>query len=251
MLQSADLHRDVWRASDRAHATVATVPAGHAALSAWLPDEGWPLGQLIEILTDRPGCGELSLLVPAMLALSGKCPIVLLRPPLIPNMQAWQQWQIDLHRLWWIQPAGLHDAWWSAEQILRSQCAAALLCWADPIDARLLRRLHLSAQASDTLFVMFRPRDSASLFSPAVLRLELIADSAQGPSLRLLKSRGPKPAHDISLRGEPGSVSTMCTTDSSPSAETGARSNPQTVCDVPDRRSARAGLRAVERSQVV
>lgn len=234
MPRNADLHRDVWRASDRAHATAAIVPAGHAALSAWLPDEGWPLGQLIEILTDRPGCGELSLLVPAMLALSEKCPIVLLRPPLIPNMQAWQQWQIDLHRLWWIQPARLHDTWWSAEQILRSQCAAALLCWADPIDARLLRRLHLSAQASDTLFVMFRPRDSATLFSPAVLRLELIADPVQGPSLRLLKSRGPRPAHDIALRGEPA-----------------VRSSSQAVRDVPDHRFGRTGLSAVERSQMV
>ena len=204
MPQMADLHRDVWRASDRPQASTATVPAGHAELSAWLPDQGWPLGQLVEILTDRPGCGELGLLVPAMLALPQNCPIVLLHPPLIPNMHAWQQWQIDLHRLWWIQPVGLRDAWWSAEQILRSQCAAALLCWADPIDARALRRLHLSAQSSETLFVMFRPRDSALLFSPAVLRLELVADSAQGPSLRLLKSRGPKPAHTIPVRGAAG-----------------------------------------------
>lgn len=199
MTRIADLHPAVWRAGERA-TTIATAPSGHPALSAWLPGAGWPLGQLIEVLTDHPGCGELSLFAPAMPALPSDCPIILLHPPLIPNMTAWQQWQIDLQRLWWIQPTQLRDTWWSAEQILRSQSVAALLCWADPIDERLLRRLHLQAQASQTLFVMFRPRQSASLFSPAVLRLELVAQSAQGIALRLLKSRGPKPAHDIPLK---------------------------------------------------
>ena len=200
MIQIADIHRAVWRASDRPCEAITTAPVGNPALCAWLPDKGWPLGQLIEILVDAPGCAELSLLAPAMAALPGNWPIVLLKPPLVPNMAAWQQWQIDTRRLWWIEPALLRDAWWSAEQLLRSQSVSALLCWVDPIDERLLRRLHLGAQSSGTLFVMFRPRHSASLFSPAVLRLELVFDAALGPVIRLLKSRGPKPAHVIAVR---------------------------------------------------
>lgn len=199
MIQIADIHHAVWRASERASAPVCTVPVGHQELAAWLPERGWPLGQLIEILVDEPGCGELSLLAPALAALPGQSPIVLLQPPLVPNVAAWQQWQIDTRRLWWIQPARLRDAWWSAEQILRSQSFSALLCWADPIDDHLLRRLHLSAQSSQTLFVMFRPRHSASRFSPALLRLELVLDPASGPALRLLKSRGPKPTRVIAI----------------------------------------------------
>lgn len=215
MIQIADIHRAVWRASDRSSATAATVPAGNPALCDWLPGEGWPLGQLIEILVDAPGCAELSLLAPAIAALPGDWPIVLLKPPLVPNMAAWRQWKIDTHRLWWIEPAQLRDVWWSAEQLLRSQSVGALLCWVDPIDERLLRRLHLGAQSSGTLFVMFRPRHSARLFSPAVLRLELVSDPVLGPVVRLLKSRGPKPAHAIAVRNQ-----TVSTSASHPPPET-------------------------------
>lgn len=178
---------------------VSTVPAGNIPLQTWLPNGSWPLGQMIEILIDEPGCGELGLLAPAMAALPGQGPIVLLCPPLIPNMTAWQNWRINARRLWWIDPPRLQDTWWSAQQILQSQSVGALLFWADISDERLLRRLNLYAQNSKTLFVMFRPRRCATRFSPAALRLEIIHDYGSGSSLRVLKSRGPKPAQALGM----------------------------------------------------
>ena len=43
---------------------------GFAALDRYLPGGGWPLGPLIEVFVERYGVGELSLLMPALAALT-------------------------------------------------------------------------------------------------------------------------------------------------------------------------------------
>jgi protein ImuA len=206
---SLNLHPAVWRASERCGTASQTISTQHPSLDRWLPGQGWPLGSLIEILHPSAGCGEIELVAPALASLQGSLPIVLLQPPLIPNAPAWQQWQIDSRRLWWVQPRDLRDTWWCAEQILRSQSFAALLCWADPVTAPTLRRLHLCAQESSTLFFMFRPAQVSLTFSPAVLRIELAHRQDQGWSVDLLKCRGPKPPSSLilsALRAEPFEV---------------------------------------------
>ena len=56
----------VWQASRFAHAGGTVLPTGFATLDAELPGGGWPAGALIELLADRPGIGELSLLLPLL-----------------------------------------------------------------------------------------------------------------------------------------------------------------------------------------
>ncbi|MBX3682927.1 MAG: SOS cell division inhibitor SulA, partial [Thauera sp.] len=56
----------VWHASRLAGAAGAVLPTGFSALDAELPGGGWPAGALIELLADRPGVGELSLLLPLL-----------------------------------------------------------------------------------------------------------------------------------------------------------------------------------------
>src|SRR5271169_5236668 len=59
----------LWHADDLAHAAAAEcAPSGFAGLDAQLPGGGWPQGQLVELLHDDPGIGELSLLAPALAA---------------------------------------------------------------------------------------------------------------------------------------------------------------------------------------
>ena len=65
-------HPSVWRG--RSRAAVETLPTGFAALDAGLPGGGWPRHGLVEILTPRPGVGELYLLLPALAALSRVSP---------------------------------------------------------------------------------------------------------------------------------------------------------------------------------
>ncbi|MGB8299498.1 MAG: SOS cell division inhibitor, partial [Azonexus sp.] len=61
---------DVWRGDTLASLPAATIPSGHAELDAELPGGGWPCGNLTEILVDRSGLGEMTLLLPALARLS-------------------------------------------------------------------------------------------------------------------------------------------------------------------------------------
>ena len=56
------------------------LPTGHAALSAELPDGGWPMGSLVELLSPHPGVGEIRLLRPALSQLETRRPIALVQP---------------------------------------------------------------------------------------------------------------------------------------------------------------------------
>lgn len=193
----------VWRASEQAIAPSQTCKTQHQLLDACLPGGGWPVGSLIEILADAPGSGEIALIAPALAALPTQRPIVLLKPPGVPNALAWQQWQISSQRLWWLHPKNLNDAWWSAETVLRARTFAALMAWVDPIDDKALRRLHACAQDTHMLMFLFRPTQVASQFSPSPLRLALTPNSAGRVAIDIIKCKGNKPSAPIELKLKP------------------------------------------------
>ena len=175
----------LWRGSQLARPLARCLPAGHPGLDAELPGGGWPLGSLTELLLDTPGIGEWKLLRPALQRAGPG--LALVQPPHLPQPDAWPQAPSP-----WLclRPAHDSDALWAAEQILRSRCFGALLLWQARSSPAALRRLHLAAQAGDTLFLMLRPLSCASQPSPAPLRLGL-RPAPGGLSLQLLKRRGP------------------------------------------------------------
>ncbi|MGH8140793.1 MAG: translesion DNA synthesis-associated protein ImuA [Steroidobacteraceae bacterium] len=61
-------HPAIWRGTSAARPEV--LPTGFGALDERLPGKGWPRSGLIEILVSRFGIGELSLLLPALAALT-------------------------------------------------------------------------------------------------------------------------------------------------------------------------------------
>jgi RecA/RadA recombinase len=64
---------DIWRGDTLASLPEAKPsPSGHAELDAELPGGGWPRGNLTEILVDRSGLGEMTLLLPALARLSAE-----------------------------------------------------------------------------------------------------------------------------------------------------------------------------------
>ena len=87
-----------WRAGARC------LPTGHAALSAELPDGGWPMGSLVELLSPHPGVGEIRLLRPALSQLETRRPIALVQPPHAPNIVSWMSWRLDPRQLLWVCP---------------------------------------------------------------------------------------------------------------------------------------------------
>src|ERR1043166_511382 len=78
-------HPAIWRG--RSAAPAESLPTGYGALDPCLPGGGWPRTGLIEILVSRFGVGELTLLLPALTALT-RLPMsrwcVWVAPPLEP-----------------------------------------------------------------------------------------------------------------------------------------------------------------------
>ncbi|KDR40282.1 translesion DNA synthesis-associated protein ImuA [Caballeronia glathei] len=198
------IHPSLWRGSQLARAHGKTVDSGYAALSAELPGGGWPLGTLIELLVQQPGVGEFRLLRPALAAVSTR-PIALVQPPLIPNSLAFSYLGLPLDKLMRLQAVKSADALWSAEQILKTGSCGALLLWMQHVRAESLRRLHLAAQSSETLFLMVRPLASAADSSPATLRLGIRA-AGGGIAVDILKRKGPVRKETLSVILQPSPV---------------------------------------------
>ena len=187
------IHPALWRATQLAQGAARCLPTGHAALSAELPDGGWPLGSLIELLAPHPGVGEIRLLRPALAQLETRRAIALVQPPHAPHIASWMSWRLDPRQLLWVAPEKPADALWAAEQILKNGSCGALICWLPRVRPESLRRLHLAAQTSDLLFVALRP--------PRPIRARLIAAAGL---LALLTS--------VALREDCTRVATISTT---------------------------------------
>ncbi|HUA25187.1 MAG TPA: translesion DNA synthesis-associated protein ImuA [Steroidobacteraceae bacterium] len=187
-------HPAIWRG--RSAARTKTLPTGFAALDEGLPGGGWPRAGLIEILPACFGAGELSLLLPALAAVTRRpearwCAWV--APPLQPFGPALAERGVVLERVLVVNPPKKvvkgKDVGWSFEQILCSGACDIALAWMRSALPRQIRRLHLAAERGDTLGVLFRPREAARDSSPAVLRVA-VEPTVPGARVRLLKSRG-------------------------------------------------------------
>src|SRR5487761_127047 len=197
-------HPAIWRG--RSAARTRTLPTGFPALDEGLPGGGWPHAGLIEILPTCFGAGELSLLLPALAAMTRRpearwCAWV--APPLQPFAPALAECGVALERVLVVQAkrserksgaskSGRSEgssALWAFEQTLRSGACDIALAWLRSALPRQIRRLHLAAQRGATLGVLFRPRQAARDSSPAALRVAVEPTTA-GARVTLLKSRG-------------------------------------------------------------
>jgi len=199
----------MWRADEVAEDVGGPVLAsGFAELDRELPGGGWPQGQLIELLTDNAGIGELSLLAPALaqLAQTRRCTVWVLpadtahatgssalEAQAVPYAPALATAGINLARTIFVKPATPRENLWAIEQSLRARHLGAVVGWlpsgGGDSDFRALRRLHLLAQRHQALAFVLRSTRHAQAPSPAALRLQLASDSAQ-LALTLLKRRG-------------------------------------------------------------
>jgi hypothetical protein len=78
---------------------------------------------------------------------------------------------------------------WAFEQALISGACDVVLGWANDLDSREIRRLHLAAEKGRALGVLFRPRKAEAESSAAMLRM-VVEPAEQGARVTLLKSRG-------------------------------------------------------------
>jgi len=191
----------VWRGRDQARQRNG-LASGYPELDRHLPGGGWPPDALTEILTGQYGIGELRLLMPALASLSKEAPgqafgepgwIAWVAPPFQPYPPALRQCGIDLSRMLIVRPGDASEILWSAEQALSSGTCAAVLLWPESLDDQASRRLQLAAEKGHSWAIAFRPLAARRQASAAALRLEL-QPGAEGTRVRILKSRGGRPA---------------------------------------------------------
>ncbi|QOC23843.1 translesion DNA synthesis-associated protein ImuA [Wenzhouxiangella sp. AB-CW3] len=194
--------RDLWRG--RRPSRLPALSTGHRVLDEQLPDGGWPCARLIELMIDRPGGGEMSLLLPMLAELTCReQPVILVTPPLVPCPQALLTAGLNLSALTIIRHRA--HALWAAEQCLKSGLCGAVVLWPQkPLQPRQLRRLQLAAENGTAPAFIVHGHDGAPQpASMTALRLAI----RPGPSVELLRARGGCGRNRIRLTAEPpGSI---------------------------------------------
>ena len=179
----------VWRGEGNASSAVPGIATGHAELDVLLPGRGWPVGALTEIFVERPGIGELQLLVPAAAQLTAnKRWLAMIAPPYLPYAPAMAALGIHLKHMLLLNPQSKDEQAWAAEQLLGSGNCGAMLLWNDHLQDRTLRRLQHAAEHSGALAVLFRTR-RAQPFVSAALRLHVSRSNGR-TVIQVLKRRG-------------------------------------------------------------
>jgi hypothetical protein len=212
----------VWRADELPQGNAATpcVPSGFAPLDRELPGGGWPQSQLIELLLDAPGQGELSLLTPALAHVARlrlSCVWVLpcdsarngytAPSEALPYAPALNDYGIDLARSIFVKPAHARETFWALEQSLRAAHLGAVIGWLPAAamregDFRALRRLQLLAQRGRAMVFLLRTTRAVATPSPAALRLQLASENNR-LQVTLLKRRGRPLLDPVTLQVHP------------------------------------------------
>ena len=196
----------MWRAREFLGAKPALekgLSTGFAALDAALPSQGWPVGQICELLCAQGGCSEWPLILPALLArlaqsptLLSKAPpqLVLINPPFEPYMPAWLAAGIQPGCLIKIDTSAhalFHSrASWAAEQALHCAAVAAVVAWLPRAQPDALRRLQLAAAQARVLLFVVRPIAARDQSSPAALRLGVLRLDALHSEVHIFKCKG-------------------------------------------------------------
>lgn len=188
-LESVLNHPAVWRGNGCARVVIPSIPTGFPELDAAFPGSGWPAAALTEIYAERPGTGEMQLLMPAIARLTraGRW-IALIAPPHVPYAPALAAHGVKLSRLILVRAPGTDECFWACEQALRHPGCGAVLAWIDRASERALKRLQLAAEAGTALALLFRSRRVIPA-SPAALRLH-VGRSQSRTVVRVLKRRG-------------------------------------------------------------
>lgn len=186
-------HPAVWRGHDFAPVTTPSVPTSFAEIDVLLPGAGWPTGAITEIHVERPGIGELQLMMPAAARLTqAERWLIMIAPPYLPYAPALAAHGVKLSRLMLIRPKTLTEQLWACEQALQSESCGTVMLWLDQTQERIpenaLRRLQLAAERRDVLALLFRA-SRASSCTQAALRLH-ISREENNTVVRILKRRG-------------------------------------------------------------
>jgi hypothetical protein len=191
-------HPLLWRGR-QAPGQAPALGTGHARLDASLPGHGWPQGAVTEIIHATAGCGELSLLLPALAGLvrDGRW-VTVVDPPWVPCPSALHGRGLALEKLLLVRTKNRREALWACEQVVRGLPGGALLAWPERPSFGELRRLQLAAAGTRHSVFLFRDESAVGAPSPAALRLRLAPDGTD-LQVGVLKCRGQRPVAPIRI----------------------------------------------------
>ena len=182
--------RDLWRMGALPRSATPGISTGFDVLDERLPDRGWPVGALSEVLVRTLGSCELALVLPALAALTraGR-EVALVGPARLPYAPGLAGRGVDLGRVLVVRGASGEEQAWAAEQSLRSGVCAAVALWSRRLDARTVRRLQLAAQKGRACGWLFRTLGASAAPSPAPVRL-VAEPNLRGMRVEVRKCRG-------------------------------------------------------------
>ncbi len=204
-----ELPPQVWRGRELAQAQETTLATGHEALDAQLPGQGWPLGNLIEVLQQEARLHVWQLTGPALgeaMRRTGH-PAVLVHPPYQPFGPSLRAQGIGPEHLVCVHADKAQARLWAAEQALKCAEVCAVLAWLPQARSEDLRRLHLCAQSGEKLLFVFRGVESRGQSSPA--RVRLLVQGKSQLEVQVLKRRGPPLLLPLQLRTHPQKLSAL------------------------------------------
>lgn len=177
------------------------IATGYSELD-WLIGGGWPVGDLVEVMTLGGGLGKSTLLLPALATLTQVGKVVAWLPayaerPYAPTLH---QNGVNLSRVIITASEDHHQRLWAAEQCLRSgACGAVVFTETRLITDTLLRRLKLAASTGNATAFMLRTEAIAESPSPASLRLRVRSEWNSDRRIVTVLKCGGHPPRSISL----------------------------------------------------
>lgn len=191
----------IWRGDAWGSSAETVVSSGFDELDKELPGGGWPAQSLTEILLPAEGLGEIRLLSQSLEQITRKGRnILLVGPPYIPYMHAWENLNIDSRRIVMARVYKPSERLWVLEQGIRSAAFGAVIGWLPEASLQTMRKLQVIARTGVSLVFLFRPVNAQ--FEPSAAPLRILLDSAgqHALSVCLLKRRGTPAALPIYIR---------------------------------------------------
>lgn len=202
IIQALQTNHLLWRATDAEHSGEHQLSSGYALLDAKLGG-GWPDKGVIELQSSRLGIGEVRLLLPALKAMAhhethSQRLYLWVNPPGRLNGQALSAADIPLSQTLIARDLTQEQAFWVAEQSLRSGCCCAVILWCDELSPSQAKRLQLAAKEGSSLNVVLRPPSAISQSLPVSMRMRLNSDE-YGLKVDITKRVGGYPVMPFAL----------------------------------------------------
>ena len=202
----------LWRGDQLGSPAQTVHPSGFEALDAALPGGGWPGHSLTEILSPQSATLEWRLLGPvlARVCAAGRS-VVLVGPPRQPHLPGLRLAGLDEKQLVWIQAETPAERLWSAEQLVKSQAAGALVVWLPQVRPEQVRRLQVLAAGHAGPVFLCRPSTAAQESSAAPLRLLARVGPDWTLQIDVFKRQGPPLLEPLRLAAVPARLQALLT----------------------------------------